>query len=250
MKTMNARHTYRGLSLIELMVALTIGSLLIIGAVSVYVQSRTTYRINETVARMQENARYAMSLMEPDIRLANHWGLMSDPLLITGTVGNLPPSRYRPAAQACGATFPIDFRLPVDGENGAYALGCPVAPAAGGALAGTDTLIIRRASTDAVAADADRMQVYTTRQGTVQPRIYRRRRAGADSCRSALWTECRGARSHSACVLHRTAVEHRRGNSSTASQDSRGRRECLDRTSTMKRSCRASRTCKCSSAST
>ena len=57
MKTMNPRHTYRGLSLIELMVALTIGSLLIIGAVSVYVQSRTTYRINETVARMQENAR-------------------------------------------------------------------------------------------------------------------------------------------------------------------------------------------------
>ena len=166
MKTMNPRHTYRGLSLIELMVALTIGSLLIIGAVSVYVQSRTTYRINETVARMQENARYAMSLMEPDIRLANHWGLMSDPLLITGTVGNLPIA-VPAAAQACGATFPIDFRLPVDGENGAYALGCPVAPAAGGALAGTDTLIIRRASTDAVAADADRMQVYATRQGTL-----------------------------------------------------------------------------------
>src|SRR4030095_10491485 len=88
MKTIIPRHLLRGLSLIELMVALTIGSLLIIGAVTVYVQSRSTYRINETVSRMQENARYAMSLLEPDIRLANHWGLMSDPLMITGTVGN------------------------------------------------------------------------------------------------------------------------------------------------------------------
>ena len=164
MKTTMRRFYSRGLSLIELMVALTIGSLLIIGAVTVYVQSRTTYRINETVARMQENARYAMSLLEPDIRLANHWGLMSDPLLISGTVGNAPIA-VPAGAQACGATFPIDFRLPVDGDNDAYTLGCPVAPVAGGALAGTDTLIIRRASTDAVAADAARMQVYTTRQG-------------------------------------------------------------------------------------
>jgi type IV pilus assembly protein PilW len=164
MKTKMRRFYSRGLSLIELMVALTIGSLLIIGAVTVYVQSRTTYRINETVARMQENARYAMSLLEPDIRLANHWGLMSDPLLISGTVGNTPIA-VPAGAQACGATFPIDFRLPVDGDNDAYTLGCPVAAVAGGALAGTDTLIIRRASTDAVAADADRMQVYTTRQG-------------------------------------------------------------------------------------
>jgi len=170
MKTIIRRHLLRGLSLIELMVALTIGSLLIIGAVTVYVQSRSTYRINETVSRMQENARYAMSLLEPDIRLANHWGLMSDPLMITGTVGNAPMA-VPAAAQVCGATFPIDFRLPVDGDNGAYGLTCPVAPAAGGALAGTDTLIIRRAATDAVAADADRMQVYTTRHG-VASRVF------------------------------------------------------------------------------
>jgi len=158
------QHSSRGLSLIELMVALTIGSLLIIGAVTVYVQSRTTYRVNEQVARLQENARYALSMIEPDIRLANHWGLMSDPLLIGGTVGNMPIA-VPAGAQSCGANFAIDLRLPVDGENGAYALGCPVAAVGVAAQAQSDTLILRRASTQAVAADADRLQVYTTRQG-------------------------------------------------------------------------------------
>jgi type IV pilus assembly protein PilW len=161
----NLKHPLRGVSLIELMVALTIGSLLIIGAVTVYTQSRTTYRVNETVSRIQENARYALSMIEPDIRLANHWGLMSDPVLIVGSVGNSPLA-VPASAQSCGATFPIDLRLPVDGENGAYALPCPVEATTGvAAQAGADTLILRRASTDAVAADADRIQVYTTRQG-------------------------------------------------------------------------------------
>jgi type IV pilus assembly protein PilW len=158
------QHLSRGLSLIELMVALTIGSLLIIGAVTVYVQSRTTYRINEAVARLQENARYALGMIEPDIRLANHWGLMSDPLLIAGTVGNMPLA-VPVGAQSCGATFAINLRLPVEGDNGAYTLGCPVAAVGVAVQPGTDTLILRRAGTDAVAADATHMQVYTTRQG-------------------------------------------------------------------------------------
>jgi type IV pilus assembly protein PilW len=164
MKNKNNERLARGVSLIELMVALTIGSLLIIGAVTVYTQSRTTYRINETVSRMQENARYALSMMEPDIRLANHWGLMSDPLLIAGTVGNMPLA-VPAGAQSCGANFAIDLRLPVDGENGAYALGCPVDATGVAAQANSDTLILRRASTDAVAADDTRLQIYTTRQG-------------------------------------------------------------------------------------
>ena len=59
---MNARNLIRmaGLSLVELMVALTISLVLIFGATQVYVDSRNAYNLNETVARLQENARYAM----------------------------------------------------------------------------------------------------------------------------------------------------------------------------------------------
>ena len=64
----------RGLSLVELMVALAIGSLLIAGAVYVYSQSRNTQRVSETVARLQENGRYVFSVIEPDIQLAGYFG--------------------------------------------------------------------------------------------------------------------------------------------------------------------------------
>jgi type IV pilus assembly protein PilW len=155
----------RGLSLIELMVALTIGSLLIIGAVSVYVQSRNTYSVNETLSRLQENARFALSMIEPDLRLANHWGMTSDPLLIAGTVGNSPMAVPGGAA-SCGADFPIDLRRPVDGANdlddGSWPLGCA---AVDGVRETTDMVVIRRAGTEVVPAAADRLQVFTTRAG-------------------------------------------------------------------------------------
>jgi hypothetical protein len=89
---------------------------------------------------------------------------MSDPLLIVGTAGNSPMA-VPASAQGCGANLPIDLRLPVDGRNGAYALPCAVAAIGVAAQAGADTLILRRAGTDAVPADATRIQVYTTRQG-------------------------------------------------------------------------------------
>jgi len=44
----------RGMSLIELLVALAIGGFLIIGAVTLQSQTRKTFSINEQSARLQE----------------------------------------------------------------------------------------------------------------------------------------------------------------------------------------------------
>jgi type IV pilus assembly protein PilW len=57
--TMNPRQQH-GMTLIELMVALAIGAFLMIGAISVFVQSRTTFRVTESVSRLQETARFAL----------------------------------------------------------------------------------------------------------------------------------------------------------------------------------------------
>ncbi len=65
----------RGTGLVELMVAMMIGLFLILGAVTLYIQSRQSYRTIEAVARLQEKARYALDVLETDIRTANHWGL-------------------------------------------------------------------------------------------------------------------------------------------------------------------------------
>ncbi|HET7608276.1 MAG TPA: prepilin-type N-terminal cleavage/methylation domain-containing protein, partial [Gammaproteobacteria bacterium] len=59
-----ARRAIAGLTLIELMVALAIGMFLMIGAITVFMQSRTTFRVNESVARLQENARFVLDTLE------------------------------------------------------------------------------------------------------------------------------------------------------------------------------------------
>ena len=71
----------RGVSLVELMVALAIGSIMIIGAVTVYSNSRTTYAINESLGRLQEQGRYVMSVLEPDVELAGFYGFTNNSVL-------------------------------------------------------------------------------------------------------------------------------------------------------------------------
>lgn len=64
----------RGYSIVELMVALTIGLVLLLGVMAVFVTSRTTYEASETQARMVDDARFAMQLLGEDLRIAGSWG--------------------------------------------------------------------------------------------------------------------------------------------------------------------------------
>src|SRR5688572_29173787 len=154
-----------GFSLIELMVSLAIGSFLIVGAVTVYARSRATYNINETLARLQENALYALTTIEADVRMAGFWGLTNEARFISGTLGNAPLTISGSGAK-CGAGFPIDLRRPIAGDNGAYSLPCPPGPSGSTAQPDSDTLFVRHADIPAVPATDDRLQIYSTRQGT------------------------------------------------------------------------------------
>lgn len=60
----------RGLTLIELLVAMTLGLVLIGGVLSVVVTTRQTLRVNENLARMQEGARFSFEIMAREIREA------------------------------------------------------------------------------------------------------------------------------------------------------------------------------------
>ena len=63
-----------GMSLVELMVSLTVGLLLLNGVGYIYVQSRDSYRVQESLSRVQENGRFALMFMERDIRMAGYRG--------------------------------------------------------------------------------------------------------------------------------------------------------------------------------
>ncbi|WP_084196912.1 PilW family protein [Solimonas soli] len=70
MKPYTLRSRLRGFSLVELMIALLLGLLVIGGASSVFLSNKQSYRTNEAIGRLQENARVAFDLIARDIRNA------------------------------------------------------------------------------------------------------------------------------------------------------------------------------------
>jgi type IV pilus assembly protein PilW len=169
----------RGLSMIELMVAMTIGAVLIFGATQVYVNSRTSYGISESVARLQETARYAMSVVEPDVRMSNYWGLLKGAAVVFNQASQTSaPAAVAPGVPAniCGNNFAVDVTTNLQGDNDGYIIsatrqaGCDALPdiSTGIAWASTpvataDTLTVRRASTITSVPAAGTLQVCTTR---------------------------------------------------------------------------------------
>lgn len=64
----------QGFSLPELMVAITIGLIILAAVSTVFVTSRANYTSQESLARLQESARIAISLVTRDLRMAGFYG--------------------------------------------------------------------------------------------------------------------------------------------------------------------------------
>ncbi len=150
-----------GLSLIELMVTLVIGAVLIIGVVAMFGQTRSTYRTNDTLSRMQENARFILSQMEPDLRLTGSWGMQ-----------NIGPNVDMPGgiAVSCAdgtdiSAWLLDNLTPVAASNASYDLPC-AAPAATPYRNGTDVLVLRHASGAEMAATSGIIQIESDRSNS------------------------------------------------------------------------------------
>jgi type IV pilus assembly protein PilW len=76
-----------GFSLVELMVALVITLILLAGIGQVYLSSKKSFTIQDTLGHQQENARYAVEVVAQDARRTSYWGGNADIGLITGTAG-------------------------------------------------------------------------------------------------------------------------------------------------------------------
>lgn len=72
MKVIVANSRMRGFSLVELMVAITISSLLLVGVIALFVSSRSSYETTEKLSRIQENGRFALDQLATDIRGAGY----------------------------------------------------------------------------------------------------------------------------------------------------------------------------------
>ncbi len=66
------RASQAGLSLIELMIAIALGIFITAAMISLFVNSKQSFRINENMSRLQENGRFAVSYLSRDIPMADY----------------------------------------------------------------------------------------------------------------------------------------------------------------------------------
>ena len=152
-----------GLTLVELMIAMTLGLIVIAALVAIFTTSNQNYRQNEAIASVQDNARFALDALSRDLAMAGYWGGVrpADAAL------NIPVSAAArnavakasatgdcgPATQAADyfwlfdVSTPLVFRNHKDNNTGSTAVNADFScllPA--NVQADTDVLMIRRVS--------------------------------------------------------------------------------------------------------
>ena len=175
----------RGFSLLEIMVAMTLGLALLAAFLSVLQRCRDQFATNESLARLQDSARHALSVLAVDVEHAGFYGFSASPrarlvrggaVLAEGLALRQPDAAGVPAALAplpagahdCGINFAVDLELPVQGSNNSFAPGsgaraCAPTASAGSAHPESDTLTVRHASLKSVPPHAGRLQLYVRR---------------------------------------------------------------------------------------
>lgn len=82
----------RGMTLIEIMIALLIGAFLLGGVVQIFISSKQTNRMQEGLSRLQENGRFAVSFISKDTRRAGFQGCPSlrNDKVISNVIAGVP----------------------------------------------------------------------------------------------------------------------------------------------------------------
>jgi type IV pilus assembly protein PilW len=68
------KRSQRGFNLVELMIALALGLIIILGASNIFLSSKQSYRTNAAISQIQENSRIAFELLTRDLRQARLTG--------------------------------------------------------------------------------------------------------------------------------------------------------------------------------
>lgn len=163
---MSARRHAAGLTLVELLVSLAIGSFLVIAGVRTFANARAVYRAAESVAGLQEAARYALAAFAYEIEHAGFYGLTNRADRIVGRTSR-PADPAITVGNDCGEGWALDLDVAIGGANNGYDWDCN--PYGNRAAALADTLTVRRVEPRAVTVwDAGRLYVRTTRFGNGQ----------------------------------------------------------------------------------
>lgn len=131
----------RGMSLVEILVAITLGLLLVAALVQMFASSNQGYRLQTSSGRLQENARFATDYLAHSIRQADFWdGVKPEAITDFSDVAD-------PNAAPCTEAWMAAYTFGVQGWDGATA--SPLLECTGGDyVADSDVLVLRYADPD------------------------------------------------------------------------------------------------------
>lgn len=136
----------QGFSIIELLIAVTLGLILTVGLISVFINSKQGYRVQESRSRMQENGRFALDYLTRAARLADFWG-------------SVPPGQIRidspaPFTGGCGLQLQsgsyANLTDGIRGYDGAAAAPTDLASCISNFVPQSDGMVIRYGDPDLV----------------------------------------------------------------------------------------------------
>jgi len=140
-----------GLTLVELLVAMTLVATMTAGGLVAYARANVVWRAQSADQRRLERAQYVFGTLEPDMQMAGYFAAVRP-------ATSLPEATIPPSVRQCGAR--LIARIDVAVERLVSLPARCVASAT--LLAGSDVLVLRRASAHASAARAGRAQWITT----------------------------------------------------------------------------------------
>ena len=128
-----------GISMVEILVALTLSLILTLVIGQIYVSNSQAYRLQEAQSRIQENGRFALEFLSKDVRRVGSMGCLSvlnKPLVIANSSPSITPAT---SIQGYDAVQTTSYPVP----SSTSATWNPTAPSGVSALAGTDILSIQ-----------------------------------------------------------------------------------------------------------
>jgi len=100
----------RGRTLIEVMIAITIGLMITAGVIAIYGANRQTYRASADVQRMQAAGQLALDRLAYQLRMAGYGQINSSDFWLVGNPSNFAGEALR----VCSGGFSNPVALPVD----------------------------------------------------------------------------------------------------------------------------------------
>jgi type IV pilus assembly protein PilW len=161
-----------GFTLVELMVAMTLGLLLCVAITKLYLGVRSGFDRDEEVVRMQDDARQAVRNLGNDLSTAGFWADLVLPGAVTKDLSLAVGTDCGPAASPNWIYDPVTGAnalsvTGVDNATGSSANAAYSCISAGEILAGTDVIAVKRVAGARLTGAAVTNKVYLRTNGTL-----------------------------------------------------------------------------------